>query len=309
MLKESPKWNLKIRWSPEFSIYNRAQLFEDKVVGVWFCADRETGRKLWERLFFRPNQICGITEGIVFAYNIVDLRFPGTGCYGISVESGRLKWTAHGRWLWGWLLRALDFIPFFANEFRDSASFVKEGECYCESGRVLDSRTGRTLRKVPIEDMKKIRGPQYDLFPDLLFKDEDKIEYEFSKQSTGMKDSLFEPEVFIASQRNKDGNVNWAFDFSELGYNYIDRLRHPPFTYFLVSEEPEYKPGKSSRSYPVPNLSICHLLTLDENDGKIVQDFLVSPEKLADCRLESIDEQGLLVKASPKTYQYYERVV
>ena len=67
------------------------------------------------------------------------------GCYGISLENGQLLWTSHGSGIWGRLGRLLDFVPGFANEFRDTPRQIKDGKNFCDSGRIIDIQTGILL--------------------------------------------------------------------------------------------------------------------------------------------------------------------
>src|SRR3954470_22795843 len=130
--------------------YGHVELLPHHVLGQWFCVDRATGRRAWERRFFRPNNVVGIADGVIVAS---EMRSDGPwtadfGCYGISLESGRLLWTSHADGWWGRFVRMLDFVPGFTNELRDAPVDVTGCRCTCGSGRVLDVRTGHTVRRL-----------------------------------------------------------------------------------------------------------------------------------------------------------------
>jgi hypothetical protein len=153
MINPDPIWTFDARrrltdW------YDHVELLPNHVLGQWFCAERATGRRLWERGFIRPNNVVGIADGVIVAS---EMRSDGPwtagfGCYGISLETGRLLWTSHGEGGWDRFVRMLDFVPGFTNELRDAPVEETGGRCRCGSGRVLDVRTGRTVRPLSKEE-------------------------------------------------------------------------------------------------------------------------------------------------------------
>ena len=93
--------------------------------------------------------MAGIDSGVIVA-NETRSDGPwtaGFGCYGISLQNGRLLWTSHGSGLWGRFVRLLDYVPGFTNELRDTPEQVEDGKVYCRSGRVLDVTTGQLIEK------------------------------------------------------------------------------------------------------------------------------------------------------------------
>ncbi len=163
MVNPTPQWSVTAHYSLT-DWYGHVHLLPNKVLGQWICVDRLEGKILWEKRFARPNTICGVEQNVIVAS---EKRSDGPwtldfGCYGISVETGKLLWTSHGQGSWGKLLRVCDFVPGSTNEFRDSPHHLENGECFCTSGRVLDVSTGADLRRVSPEEAQQHETPQSD---------------------------------------------------------------------------------------------------------------------------------------------------
>ena len=126
-----------------------------RVLGYWFCLDRSSGARLWERRL-EPDEIVGIEDGVIVANERRRLPFSSKryGCYGISLETGKVLWTSHASSFWGVLLTALDV--------KDCPVYVADGKCYCWSGRILDVKTGKLLERVPKEEITRPDRPESD---------------------------------------------------------------------------------------------------------------------------------------------------
>lgn len=162
MIRDKPQWTYASR-TPLVQWYGYVRLLPQRVVGQWFCLDRHSGARLWHGRLQRPNEIIGIDDGVIVATCRQRLSFSSarSGCYGISLETGRLLWTSHASGLWRRVLRLLDFVPDYPNIlFPDSPVYVADGRCYCRSGRVLDVRTGRSTARLPSSAVQKPQEPE-----------------------------------------------------------------------------------------------------------------------------------------------------
>ncbi len=178
MIESTPAWSFGSK-KPLTKWYGHVHLLADCVVGQWFCADRTTGKLRWRGKLLRPNTILGFDSGVIVAS---EMRSDGLwtadfGCYGISLEDGRLLWTSHGSGLWGRIVRLLDFVPGFTNELRDTPHHVQNGKVFCNSGRVLDVKSGMLLHKVDAQEVRSheklaselLISWDFDLGPDFGF--------------------------------------------------------------------------------------------------------------------------------------------
>ena len=164
MLEEKPAWSFKSK-RPLTRWFEHVHLLSDRVLGYWFCLDRSSGSRLWERRL-APDEIVGIEDGVIVANERRRLSFSSTryGCYGISLETGKLLWTSHASGFWGWiLLMALDV--------KDCPVHVHDGKCFCRSGRILDVKTGRLVGRVPKEEVQSPEEPESDI--DILARSRD----------------------------------------------------------------------------------------------------------------------------------------
>ena len=188
--------------------YGRVQIVGRHAVGQWFCVDLDSGRCLWERRLPRANTIRAIADGVIVAS---EMRSDGPwtadfGVYAIALESGELLWTSHREGLAGTVCKLLDHVPGFTNERRDRPNRVHDGEVLCESGRVLDLRSGRLLRRVPVEPTKSTPvAPPPPPAPGEL---------------TVAGPTPEEHHRFVMSSA-RDGHEAWRFDIKETGH-FID---------------------------------------------------------------------------------------
>ena len=256
------------------------RLLPGKVLGQWWCVDRADGTVLWKRLYLRPNTVVGIAEEVIVAS---EMRSDGPwtltfGCYGLSLKTGERLWTSHGEGLWGGVTRLLDGVPGLTNEIRDTAILVMGAECICESGRVLDVRTGRLLRRLPQEEVKRLRSERKEKEPD-----------------------------------EEDGLVRRTFERAATGYvlNRYASSTHRfagPYLYLVVSEEPTHRPHPRESNTLVQQRTRFHLLTIERERGAVVQDLPVGDESFSECRIEDLDERGLALSLDGRALWYFERV-
>lgn len=316
MLEPTPHWRY-VSKRPLTQWYGHVHLLKDHVVGQWFCLDRESGNLNWVRTFYRPNSVEGFSGGIIVA---TETRSDGPwtasfGCYGISLETGRLLWTSHASGVWGRTLRVLDFVPGFTNEFRDTPCYVEEGKVFCASGRVLDVQRGTLLEKLTPEAVQAYKKPV--TLGQLFYRSHHGNAASPIAISNGIlllhiipTDSTNQSGWKIAAT-TEAGEPLWTFSIEQLG-RYIDgnfysyRLL-PPFLYLVVSEEPRYRPHPTKKHYVLGNASRWHLVTLDIATGAVLQDFSLGNEKIDECRIEDVDEEGLLISHGNHSLSYFRR--
>lgn len=316
MLYEKPTWIVASK-KPLTQWYGHAHLLPNHVLGQWLCIDRASGQIKWQRTFFRPNTIAGVDSGVIVAS---EMRSDGPwtatfGCYGISLENGRLLWTSHGGGLWGRFGRLLDFVPGFTNEFRDTPRHVEGGKVFCRSGRVLDVRSGKLVQKLDPEVVCSHEKPvpvARQFYASCVEKIHPRVPIgnglvlRHIQPAHGLQRGIFE----IAAETDA-GNPVWRFSIAELGRhidsNFFSYRLVPPFLYLVVSDESRFKPHPTNTQYIVPNPTRWHLVTVALPTGEVAQDFSLDDEKLAECRIEDVDGDGLLIGKSNHHLAYYER--
>jgi len=297
--------------------YDHVRLLPARVLGRWFCVDRRDGRALWERRHGRPDSVVGIGDDMIVAAEMTSAgMWTGQlGCYGISLATGELRWTSHANGWWGRVLRGLDFLPFFSNELRDAPIRVEGLECTCASGRVLDVRTGRQVRRIPRENVPNQVPAQTDVeqlyagkFLDVptavLVSEELWLSHPPSHRQV--------PGDFALHARADDGTVRWRFDLRATGYhmsdqNYFAYRYVRPFVYIVVSEEPCRRPHPTQEHYVVPNPTFFHLLVVDARNGVIIQDIRLGDRRREECRIEDVDDRSILMSAGLNVLWLFER--
>ena len=314
MFDETPRWTFTARYPIRPQWQSNVQLLPTRVLGQWFYLAREDGTVLWERRFRRPTEVVGISDGVVIATEGYFL-----GCYGISLETGELLWTSHANGWAGAIHRVLDFVPLLINDLRDAPQHVANGECICISGRVLDVHTGRQIRRMPYEEVQSYPKPRDDsqrLFEGVQIEPDAwlSIRNESTAQDTPL--SEFAPiedafrRQFRLECRRDDRSVRWFRDLSSTGFHaagrYTYRLR-PPFLCFVAAEELPWKPHPRRRRFVLPKPTHFRLFALDLSNGEIVQSFRVDEAMLSECRLEDVDEYGLLISGNRRWVRYFVR--
>jgi len=243
------------------------------------------------------------------------------GCYGISLDTGSLLWISHGTGFRGVLARILDFIPGFTNELRDSPHHIEDGQIFCEGGRVLDVKTGEVLREVARDSVQAHESPSSvgHLFYNTGIGKNASRENDHSRLAVGNGLFLRHVQAQEGKQRgvlqitaeNRDGTCVWEFSTDQLGRhidgNFYSYRLVPPFLYLVVSDECKYKPHPSQKRCVVPNPTHWHLVTLDLTTGEVRQGFSLGEEQQDECRIEDVDNGGLLIGRSNRELLYFAR--
>lgn len=323
MIEPTPKWQFTAARSLT-QWYGRVQLHNHHVLGQWFCLDRETGKPLWERRFHRPNTIHGVSRDVIVAS---EMRSDGPwmycfGCYGISLLTGKLLWTSHRSGIWGRLLRLCDFVPGFTNDVRDVPAHVVSDECICESGRVLDVRTGSLVRRIPQSDVDSHAPPptEQQRLGETGYRIDAPRRIKIGPDAWLSRRLEGEPIGSIAGEfrlhRFRDnGSIAWSFDIADTGYHpqsshYCPAAAgRPGFVYLTVSDEPTTRPDPKARNphVVVPSPTRYHLLTLDLDSGTIIQDFPIGDVQSTECRIEGVDDDAVLISLDGRELQYHKR--
>ncbi len=319
MITNSPTWSCTAKYSLT-KWYGQVALLDDLVLGQWICIQRSNGHILWERGFWRPNAVVGVTDDVIVA---TETRSDGPwtcdfGCYGISLRTGELIWVSHRNGLWGKIVRLFDYIPAFTNELRDRATSVQDGVVFCESGRVLDVRTGAFLRRVPKAGLPSgvHWGFHKTLDPALRFPksteeppppahvNDDCYVTRFPPPNLHRKIvPLDEGQNASLYGTTADGSLKWHFRVSQFGYhNSSSPLTFmPPFLYLVVSDSPVTVPIHPDKPYIVrPNPGNWHALTVDARTGSVVQDLLLGRCK-DQARIQDVDDSGILFSLDSAT--------
>lgn len=325
MLEEGPTWMFTSK-RPLTRWYEHVRLLPNRVVGQWFCLDRSSGTRLWERRLERPDEIVGIDSGVIVANERWRLSFGSArrGCYGISLDEGRLLWTSHASGFGGRVLRLLDFVPGYPNiSVRDCPRYVLNGKCYCRSGRVLDVQTGALLERLPpdslVEPKQKesetqVLGRSKSLDDPVNLKAGDglwlshKLETKQEYDQDELFNSVWEFRLFLTDD---SGHVLWEFDIKDTGYEmrycpYEEKCRCAlPYLYLLACEQ---RGTKMSGNVEVYDSSQFHLLTLDLGSRSLVQDIQIATHPVDSCRFEDIDQQGVLVSEGQCRLHYFSKL-
>ena len=288
----------------------------------WFGVDRHTGKPLWERAYFRPNCIVGVADGVVVAS---ETRSDGPwtfdfGCYGISLRTGRLLWTSHRDGWWGRVVRLFDYVPGFTNELRDvPARVTAGGEVVCGSGRVLDVRTGRRVRRVSPDEVGRARDDRPKTDAALLYDSGMVVGSTGVALSPGRRLSVKpavgpSPPGFHLYLSDDRGTPVWAFDLAAAtGYevthpNHYSYRLAGPHVYVVASEEPKWRPHPTKAHHIVPNRRRFHLLAVELGGGTVVQNVRLTDAPVAECRIEDVDERAVLVSIGTRKLRCYGRV-
>ena len=110
--------------------------------------------------------------------------------------------------------------------------------------------------------------------------------------------------------------VLWEWNGHETGlhgadnfyaYRYAPQPHGSPFVYLVASEEPNLKTDPSRPHYALWNPTRYHLLSFDVGKGRVVGDTLIDGETVRECRIEDVDDHGVLVSLNGSQLKYYER--
>ncbi|MCL4691301.1 MAG: hypothetical protein KJ060_02160 [Candidatus Hydrogenedentes bacterium] len=313
-----PRWTA----SPKHGLtqwYGHVHLLRDLVVGQWFATRRTDGTLVWEQRHPRANTVRDISEanGVILA---TETRSDGPwtadfGCYAISLETGELLWCNHGRGAGGGLLRILDFVPGFTNEFRDTACAIRDGQCLCESGRLLDLHSGEPLGQLSRKEVEVIRQERMLARAEPLYHSG-----EVDLPDLGLRVSNHTRVVDGGVRRQRgtlrletfdeNGASRWNFDIAATKYhidgNFYSYRLISPYIYLVVSEAAQRKVHPKRPHTSLPNASPYHILVLDIRSGELVQDTRIQNAPCETARIEDVDDAGLLIGVDGKTLFYFE---
>lgn len=273
--------------------YGHVDYFDRYVIGQWFALDAETGEQYWSRRFFRPTTVCDCALDVIVAS---ETRSDGPwtagfGIYGIDAQTGNLLWTNHGRGLWGKLLRWLDYVPGFSNEFRDVPERVVDQSVITVAGRILDIRTGRECSSTASKAHNDIdrSGPDRTLF--------DTKSLEIDGDTIRVQSSCDE---FVILRSNKDGREIWRFDAKDRSLhvdgNYYSYRFHNGRIFIILGDGPKYVPIKETEPlYVKPNPANYQLGILDLSSGECELFPLLDAKRRKECRIEAIRDDRILL--------------
>jgi hypothetical protein len=223
MLEGTPRWTF-ISKRPLTQWFEHVHLLHERVVGYWFCLDRSSGTRLWER-HLNLAEIAGIENGIIVANKrryVCDVSAPRSGCCGISVETGKLLWTSHGLGIWNRLL------SLFHSE---NPAYVLNGKCYCWSGRIIDIPTGKVVERIPRGEIRPPKTPESDAT--ILRRTEDPsdpirlkvgnglwLSHKLAVNSAGslLEELTTKTWAFRLFLTDDEDCVKWEFDLKSTGY-------------------------------------------------------------------------------------------
>jgi hypothetical protein len=310
MLETKARFKFDSRWGLT-QWYGHVQLLPEHVLGQWFCIDRSTGRVLWERRMGRADTVCGVSQGVIVAS---ETRSDGPwtadfGCYGISLESGQRLWTSHADGAWGHVLALLDRVPGFTNELRDVPTRVEGGECVCRSGRVLDVKTGKQVRRISREEAAFKSAAPTDA--EVLYEGRMRVRLGANRwlSRRAFKDEEIGGMHLKLHVVDDDWKEVWKFSPGENGYysgesNFFSYRYQQGYVYMVVTD------AKVNQT-PLPGGDMervnFRVVTLDVGTGKIVQDVPIGDRAYAHCRIEDVDDTGMLVSAEGKCLWYFAR--
>ncbi|WP_038164849.1 hypothetical protein [Verrucomicrobium sp. BvORR106] len=290
MLK--PRWTYSnVRGLTQW--YGHVDYYGPYVIGQWFALDAETGTEHWSHKFHRPTSVCDCAHDVIIA---TESRSDGPwtadfGIYGIDAPTGKLLWTNHGRGFWGRLLRCLDFVPGFTNEFRDTPKCIVDQYVITWSGRILDIRTGLPCPSA------NVCAPEED-----HWSAPERVLYEKRCLEIDGDDLLVQGagEEFEILRRHKDGRVIWQFAARERSFhvdgNYYSYRLHGGRIFIILGDAPNYVPIKASNPMHVkPNPANYHLGVLDVSSGECKIHRLTDTEQRTGCRIEAIREDRILI--------------
>ena len=319
VLSATPRWTV----TPKQGLtqwYGHVHVLRRIVLGQWFAASRDEGVIQWEARHARANTICDVSEesGVILAS---EMRSDGPwtasfGCYAISLSTGELLWANHGSGMRRGVLRALDYIPAFTNELRDTPLAIRENACICTSGRVLDLMTGKPMGQLAKTELEALGvKPNRSAGEDLYFAGEVTLpDYRLciSNHTRQPKGGIrFVHGILRLSGIEPNGSARWTFDIQTTGYhtdgNYFSYRLVPPYTYFVVSEGEQWKAHPRQPHARLPNSTRYRVLTLDVRSGEIVQDKPICDAACDGARIEDADGTGLMVSMNGRTICYFAR--
>jgi hypothetical protein len=324
MIDPKPSWSFAAR-KHLYLWYGHVHLLPEYAIGQWFAVKRNSGECLWENGFDRTNNIFEITNGVILAD---ETRSDGPwtasfGCYAISLATGAVLWKWHGTGVRGILSRVLEPVTIATSEFRPGFYGIRGNEAVTKQGHVLDLQTGMLLRRekeisIPRKNYEaetaaqRIYGGQPVAIGDNLSLSTREPGRLKEKRPDGIlmisHPKPTRPFGFIL--RNHRGQTVWDWSPSEAGL-------HPVTNYFgwrlvgselfiLCAEGPTTVPINPQKPMIVRRCAAKYrLLCLDALTGKVVQDIPLTEKPLNSCRIEDVDQAGMLISHDERVLNYY----
>jgi hypothetical protein len=328
MLRDHPAWTVAAR-HPVTQGHDHVKLMPDHALGQWVCVGRRTGRVLWEHEFERPNSVKGVAEGIVIATEerpVGLMGWSGFDCYAFELDTGNLVWTTHPSGECGKASNERYMYP-HCYDHRGAAAaptLVEDGMCFCRDGRVLDAASGKEVRRLSPKDVelratRQPAGPATGIY--------------FSRYSSPGRPAgvLISPGRRLSHRTrgpglqglafrlsDNGGAELWSFDLEREGFTHSTGFRlSGPYVYVVAAEAFPSEPPPTPGDYP-PLPRRYHLLALGLDRGTIRQDMPIGSTALATCKIEDVDERGLLLSSrvtesihasSGNVLRYFERRV
>lgn len=328
MLREDPAWTVVAKHCLTQD-YGYVRLLQRHVLGQWICIERDTGRVLWEHGFRRPNEIRGIAGDVIVATEVLSVGLMGRGAfhtYAFKLDTGDLQWTNHPCGKCGEpSAEGYSYPDRYDQQGADAAPrLVEEGKCFCYDGRVLNAASGREIGRIPADEVE-MRATRMPADPAHAF-------YWSRFGSTRKRGYPVAPgrqlRVGPHSDRefslhlNADDGANlWTFtlvrpDLEMTHPNFYSYQWAGKYMYLVVSEPLAVEPMPTPGQYTPPPPRRFHLLTIELERGTVAQDIPIETTPLAECRIEDVDERGLLISSddaarsscSGKVLRYFERI-
>ncbi len=331
-----PSWTWLDRGAPDRA-YDRAQLVGDRVVGPWFCLDRDTGEEVWHAGEPRPNTLFRIRDGMIVATETLS-RGPTTGSfgvYGFELATGRLAWTHHLDGEWHRWPERLELVEGERGWERDGPTRLIPEGVVTDGGRVLDLQTGRLLRH--LGDGEPREDPDFGVLGRSLYAAGaldlpglGRLYLGTGETLAGVKEQLAEapmPGLFMMpahmgrgapfgfTLESESGRRLWEFDLPPDRFwsdgNYYSYREHGRWI-FLVYAEPTIDAGEWDRLHsdpfaPRPTADFF-VSALDLETGALVASTRIGdlPANLA--QIEALDERSLLVSAEVDADRLYVHI-
>lgn len=321
MIDPKPSWSFTAKEHLRLS-YGHVHLLTDHVVGQWFVLNRNSGERLWERDFRRVNTIFEITNGVIL---VAETRSDGPwtadfGCYGISLATGAMLWRWYGCGVRGALARLFEQLPAVTNELRPGFYGVRGTEVATAQGHILDLLTGKLLRhespiSIPKKDynvrsaaQKVYDGDAVEIGQNAFISTREPLTRR-EKRSNGRTmistPKLTRPFGFVL--RNEQGRVIWDWSPEDLGLHPLTRY----YGWRLVRSKLLVLGGEEPPKIPTVPDSLrmratkYHLIVLNALDGDVTENVSISDEWAESCRIEDVDEKGVLISRNNRCLDYY----
>lgn len=284
--------------------YGHVDYYDQYVIGQWFVLNAETGVEYWSRRFFRPNTVIGCTNDVIVAS---EMRSDGPwtcgfGIYAIDVQTGELRWTNHGRGLWGNFVRWLDYVPGFTNEIRDSPDYIVDQYVVTRKQRVLDASDGRDCPPISGMDLSKPEQSRVD-----------RLLYDHKSLSLNGDEIKVEGHGndFAVCRLDSAGRESWRFNAEDSAMyvdgNYYSYRYNNGHIYIVLGDAPKYVPRNADRAMLVkPNPASYQLGVLNTVSGEIDLYQLKDATDRKECRIEAVRDARVLVSCDGTQLVEYE---